>query len=44
MGKERLPVVDRKTELLLMDVMAEDTLWRDGPVIENQWATMGFAA
>lgn len=33
-----------EAELLYMDVMAEDMLWGDGPVMENQWVTVGWAA
>lgn len=35
---------DREAKLLCMAVMAEDTLWWDGPEMEKHWATVGFAA
>lgn len=31
-------------ELRHMDGIAEDTLCSNGPVMENQWSTIGFAA
>lgn len=44
MGRERRLLWVIEAELLCVDVMAEDMLWGDGPVMENQWVTVGCAA